>query len=610
MKAKKPVSLVFFLCVSAGILFGGDSFLPRVPSGTIAYVYFNADEYIRQANEYNPILDLFKEGGKMRAFFDPMFKRWETALKEFGAENDIDVSLKESLGLLKTEMALVIVGGEFAKKENPPAFLFALRIPEGKRETAEALLAVVKKKILENPEGKKRCTVSPVEVGDVEFTKVRFIPPSFNEGKGKESAENRKRFYENNPVIFGLSGDLLCVGTGEVLLERFCNGGGEGSLAEQGDYIQSMERVHGTDAPFKAYFAVDTLMGFLKESVFRGKQFEGGRKGAAVVDAVHRYALSGLKSVSFANTFEGNVLHSRGFFAFPEGDEGLLKAILKNRGKPEVYPVVNEKTYFVSALKCDVRGMYDAVLKLVEALSPAFRQMWEQQKSVLKLQVGVGVDEIVNSFGDNVLIYMYPPARKDHAEEKKPGIVTESMAFLVDLKNPAPLQKMFGMLIPVGENSPFTKTEFMGDAVYEMKNTGMGTAFPAFCISGGRLIIATEGEELRNVIRRASSKEYRLPEKVKKGVEKLEAMEPAGSFMGVEFPERTRHMMELFLKEFFTEKVVKQLAKEFGVEMDMSKLPTYEDLKKYLNLVSYTKGGMVEGGFLFQTEVVNKEKRK
>ncbi|MFC1479680.1 hypothetical protein ACFL6F_03700 [Planctomycetota bacterium] len=628
---KKILICVILACVP--FMYAGEGFASRVPADTVVYAYIDAQEYIKQANEYNPVIEAFQKEGKLKSFIDPLAKELEKNLKKLEAEFDLDISIKESLDLLKTEIGVVIAGEQFAKSDNYPSAVLMIKVKEENKKKFQAILALIKKKLLENPEGEKRYEVGTLEIAGTEFTRISFLPPKLEDSlkdlpedmaaatrqkivdSYKKANEQQAKVCKQNPVIFGIHNDIFCVSNSEQLTGRICIPSEEGeALSAQAEYTEAMNKVDGDKAPLKIYFSVLRLIPLIKKGF--AKEEGGGQNQQAIVDKVMKYGLSSLKSISLANTFQEKTLHMRGFLAFPGGDdEGILKSLLKNRGTPVIHPCVHQEAYIVTGTKIDLTALYNEVIKLVKALNPAYIMVWQQQKDVLKQQQGIDIDQLIQSVGDNVMAYLYP-LKKPEKEVKEPGDIppdmglTDNIVFIIDLKDAEPLKKLLASVIPAGqEGGPIAKSEFMGDTVYKINmpmDTGMNIAFG---ICSGRFVFASQDEELRAVIRRGSSKEYRLSEPVAQALKKLSAMDPQGSMMGFEQAERNRHVVgQLFNKQF--RQIMQEMLKEFKIQIDPNNVPTYEDLKQYLNIDSYSKGGMIEGGYLIRTEAINRRKEE
>ncbi|MFH1706799.1 MAG: hypothetical protein ABIF71_02650 [Planctomycetota bacterium] len=628
----KQILLALVLAAAAvtGVA-AADTIGPAVPADALAYVYLDVPAYLDGLDHYAGLMQIVAEGSSVRKFLAPVLAELEKACAEADAEHKLDFKIEESLPCLNTGYGL-IVSGAYTRVENIPAGMLVLQAG-GNAEKIGHIVDVLIERLAAT---QAKAIIDTVPVDGAKFHRVVFHPvatdaavPDWIEGdearaqyaadalKEQEKAAAR---LNDNPLVIGVHKGFLTVTNCPAMAEAFfvnCGAKEPAGLAAQADYQAVMARVNGAGAPMKLYVNTACLVDWLKKMPPDMLDAPSEADLQRVVTAIHSYGFSDLAAVGLALSFQADRLDEAIYLAWPAGDRGILKAMLKDRGTPDVPAVIHPDAVALGAWKGDLKEIYLAVIKLITEIEPGFPEQFAKNQEQMQQALGFGVEALIGSFTGSVAFYTCPPepvaapapaavgAAGDETEEPEPK--TNVVAIMLDMTDATVMPKLLETML--SQMGPFVAPEeFMGEKLYVV---GMptGGAQPAFGLINKRLVIVFDAEELRNQVRRAASESHKLSDTVRDGISQLKTMPPAGSIMSM-YRARGNESQLAKLYDTLMKQLVDEVNSELDLELKAEDIPPFKEFEGLLNIDSFIKGGMVEGGYLINSQSFNRNTRE
>jgi len=200
-----------------------------------------------------------------------------------------------------------------------------------------------------------------------------------------------------------------------------------------------------------------------------------------------------------------------------------------------------------------------------------------------KMMLGVELNQLIGAFGGGFYFYIIPNPSDDPKQlEQMPQHTT----VMLELASPEVFTTLLNSLMNMGLSGMVKKNEYLGQMLFEVPEEINPELQPAFGIVDKFFVFSTSGEELRSLVRRMGSNDYKMPENIRAAAAKVEVMKPEGNMLGFMLSAQESNAL-IKLSENQMKEALTILNEEHELGLDMDEMPTAEDLKKYFNVDSF-----------------------
>jgi len=294
---------------------------------------------------------------------------------------------------------------------------------------------------------------------------------------------------------------------------------------------------------------------------------------------------SGLKSLAAfgeATRFDPPGMRQKGFVWFPEGREGIFKALPARRMTDEELMWVPSDVVGMSAGNVDIGALFDGYLQVVEAASAEAAEEIRSGLAEAKEEVGIDIrEEMAGSLGGKVVFYSLGAGLNPFVPR---------MVLSIEAKNEAKLKECLERLFfYVGAKQALSMAEeppplwtmgmenFGSRKVYYMKSSeSMWGMNPAVAVEDGRVVAAMAVEDVKEALTRERTKESAIlaNEDFAQSRKRL----PADSLM-VTYTDSKRSYETNYKMILMQAKMMSAVT---GAEIDLSGLPPAEAVSQHL----------------------------
>ncbi len=448
----------------------------HLPADTLVYVTLpDVATSVREFDQTSLAKILAEE--EVQSFIAPLLEVWSRMELDAARGMGFDFARLKNIELIRASFALT-----------------HLQLPPSRVDDIGFILELEVKKGQDDLEGLLEAAISSAKASerDVEHRRIEFEGASV-QFFGTE-AEGGLYWTRPTPNRFVWT-------TSRNLIERVITGSstGAGSLADNPDYRQSMDRVSADGDEIRSYVAIGKMIqlgGTLIEFGLReGGLGEYASRVPAVMDAL---GVSGIGGMATKSSYRGTATEMTSFVRMPSSPHGLMRlSAFEPVSLARLSLIPKEATAFTLS-RIDMRHLLPAAQDVVQAIDPEWHRMMQEYLSVLQEKYVVDIQEdLLAQLGGEMIFYDSPP---------RGPIPFPSMVFMIGMRDSSRFHEALTKMLALAEGQVSVReVPYQGRSLHAISFNGIPLPLqPAFAYENGLLIGALDIQDLKSALRRFS----------------------------------------------------------------------------------------------------------
>jgi hypothetical protein len=319
------------------------------------------------------------------------------------------------------------------------------------------------------------------------------------------------------PDAQAMSLNVAMLGTGIVIgtlkdevvstLERMNRG--EPALADSDMYRAAFQHIDRDGAEAEAYLRVEPLVDFGLKALGFAAQMAPDFPDidvAGVGRALNALGLNGVQAMGMASTYRGDTCVTTCYTVSPKDSRRGLFAGSDTDLNLDFLPWVPKDAVSFSANTCNFTGIYDGIVKALQAYDAELAEMALGHVAAMEAQLGFNVrNDLFGIFGNQFITWSMPMGGAIAAAPE--------MAILVEVKDPEGLVKILGVISQLSEGAfEIDEVERRGITAHQirfnMDPTGgmamnpLAMYIPTFSFKDGYMVMGFSAGDVKRVFDR------------------------------------------------------------------------------------------------------------